>query len=48
MKRVNLEVRKDLWREVKVIAAIKGVSLKNVVGEALKYYIQKEKKDLTK
>lgn len=48
MKRVNLEVRKDLWREVKVIAAIKGVSLKIVVDEALKQYIQKEKKDLTK
>lgn len=48
MKRVNLEVRKDLWREVKVIAAIKGVSLKIVVDEALKHYIQKEKKDLTK
>lgn len=48
MKRVNLEVRKDLWREVKVVAAIKGVSLKIVVDEALKNYIEKEKKGLTK
>lgn len=43
-KSVNLEVDRELWRDVGVYSASNGVTKKEVVGMALKQFLSKGEK----
>jgi len=43
-KRVSIDINKDLWHQVGIKSAVKGVSKKEYVQQALEEKIEKDKK----
>jgi hypothetical protein len=41
-KRVSLRINEELWRKAKILAAIRGVTLKSMIEELLKREIEAE------
>ncbi|MCS7366541.1 MAG: DUF6364 family protein [archaeon YNP-WB-062] len=42
-KRVSLRINEELWRKAKILAAIRGVTLKSMIEELLKREIEAER-----
>jgi hypothetical protein len=41
-KRVNLRINEELWRKAKILATIRGITLKSMIEELLKREIEAE------